>query len=243
MEFTFGIITNGSSYINESITSIRNLNIPTYEIIIVGNYNGEISDDIKYINYQDKSIEGDVSTKKNIITANAIHENIVYLHDYIIFDNMWYTGFLEFGDDFNVCMTKILNNDNTRYRDWCLWQDDADRYVLKNNYLIPYNITNLSNMMYISGAYWVAKKNFMFDNPLNEKLKWFQGEDVEWSLRVRTKTIFKLNEYSQVKLAKQKDRIFNETNNNENDILKNIENYDNSLSYDNLIKNHLAKWI
>jgi hypothetical protein len=243
MEFTFGIITNGSSYINECLTSIRNLKIEKYEIVIVGVYNDEIKEDINYINFIDKSIEGDISIKKNIITKNAKYENIVFLHDYILFDDMWYDGFLKFGDDFDVCMTKIVNNDNTRYRDWCLWKDDADKYVLKNNYLIPYDITNLSSMMYISGAYWVAKKQIMVDNPLNEKLKWGQGEDVEWSLRVRKKTNFKMNEYSKVKLGKQKDRFFNETNSAENDILKNIKNYNNDLSYDNLIKNHLSKWM
>jgi hypothetical protein len=243
MKFTFGITTNGSIHINECINSIKNLRIKEYEIIIVGIYNGEIKDDIKYIPYYDESSLGDISTKKNIITKNAKYENIVYLHDYILFDNMWYDGFIKFGNDFNVCMTKIANNNDTRYRDWCLWKDDADKYVAPNNYLIPYSMTNLSNMMYISGAYWVAKKYFMLENLLNEKLKWSQGEDVEWSLRVRKKTIFKINEYSQVKLAKQKDRIFNETNDSENYILENIENYDDSLSYDNLVKNHLSEWI
>ena len=243
MEFTFGVISNGSAHIKECLASIRNLKIEKYEIVIVGIYNDELKDDINYINYIDKSIEGDISTKKNIITKNSKYENIVYLHDYILFDDMWYNGFLKFGSDFDVCMTKIINNDNTRYRDWCLWKDDADKYVLKNNYLIPYDIINLSSMMYISGAYWVSKKNFMVDNPLNENLKWGQGEDVEWSLRVRKKTIFKMNKYSQVKLGRQKDRIFNETNSTENDILKNITNYNNNLSYDNLIKNHLSKWM
>ena len=41
--------------------------------------------------------------------------------------------------------------------------------------------------MYISGAYWVAKKHVMEAEPLNEDLKHSEAEDVEWSLRVRDK--------------------------------------------------------
>ena len=98
-------------------------------------------------------------------------------------------------------------------------------------------------MMYISGAYWIAKKEFMLKNPLNEILKWGQGEDVEWSLRVRELTEFKINANSIVKLMKYKDRIFNETTDSENLILNNIRSYQNKESYSHLIKNHLSKWI
>jgi hypothetical protein len=191
----------------------------------------------------DGSSSGDISIKKNMITSEAKYENIVYLHDYVSLDENWYNGFLKFGDDFTVCMTKILNIDGVRYRDWCLWQDDANKYVGNLNYLIPYDMSHLSSMMYISGAYWVAKKSFMISNKLNEKLSWGQGEDVEWSLRVRNKTEFKMNSLSSVKLLKNKNRIFNETNILENNILSNIKGYDNTNSYNELIKNHLEKWI
>lgn len=244
MDFTFGIITNNGQYINAIINSIRDLNIKNYEIIIVGKYSfDKNSDDIIFIDYTDDSEQFSISIKKNLITKKSKYENIVYLHDYIIFDKEWYQGFLRFGNEFDVCMNKINNIDGSRYRDWCLWKYDADKYVSANNYLIPYDIKNLSNMMYISGAYWVAKNKFMLDNPLNEKLKWEQGEDVEWSLRVRNKTQFKINNYSSVNLLKKKDRIFNETSSYENEILKSIESYNNDYSYDDLLINHIGKWI
>jgi len=242
MDFSFGIITNGGELIHKTIESIKKLNIPNYEIIIIGG--GVImGDNIKHFVYTDDSQSGDISIKKNMITSEAKYENIVYLHDYVSLCDNWYDGFLKFGDDFTICMTKILNIDGTRYRDWCLWQDDANKYVNNNNYLIPYDMSHLSSMMYISGAYWVAKKSFMINNKLNEKLSWGQGEDVEWSLRVRNKTEFKMNSLSTVKLLKNKNRIFNETNNIENNILCNIKVYDNTNSYNELIKNHLEKWI
>jgi hypothetical protein len=254
MEFTFGIITSGrSNTIFRLIESINLQGINNYEIIIVG---GDIeinNDKVRHINYIDNSSLGDISVKKNIITDEAKYENIVYLHDYISLCEDWYTGFLEFGNYFNICMTRIINTDGSRYRDWCLWQDDANKYVGNLNYLIPYDMSHLSSMMYISGAYWVAKKSFMINNKLNEKLSWGQCEDVEWSLRVRNKTEFKMNSLSSVKLLKNKKRIFNETNIIENNILCNIKDYENTNSYNELMKKHtintengrmiLEKWI
>ena len=247
LKITFGIITteNTQSHLNDIIGSIRSQNIPddSYEILIVGNCNLQNTSDIKVIPFDDTARSGWTTRKKNIITREAKYENIVYLHDYIEFTKEWHTEFKLFGDDFEVCMNSILNTDMSRYRDWCLWMDDANGYVQNNNYLIPYDLKNLSKMMYISGAYWVAKKKFMMENMLNEKLKWGQGEDVEWSIRVRKITNFVINDRSIVKLMKYKDRIFNEPTDPEISILRNIHDYNNNDDYENLLKNHISKWI
>ena len=244
MNFTFGIVTDGNSEnrINRIIDSIETTMTDDYEVIIIG------GSDIKRKNtrviyFNEVEGPGKISEKKNIITREAIYENIVYLHDYIEFAPEWHSKFKEFGNNFNVCMNRILNPDMTRYRDWCLWMDDANGHVSDNNYLIPYYVTNLSKMMYISGAYWVAKKKFMLENPLNENLRWGQGEDVEWSIRVRKITDFSINERSIVNLIKYKDRIFNEVTDAEIDNIIKIRNYDNINAYENLIKNHISRWI
>ena len=219
MDFTFGITTNGSNYNNLKciIESIINLSIPKYQIIIIGGDNNyECYSNVVHIRYSENSNFIEISKKKNLIAPNALYENIVYLHDYIIFHNDWYDGFLKFGNDFKICMNKIKNLDNSRYRDWCLWHEDAPNFISKPNYLIPYDMSHLSKKMYISGAYWVAKKEFMLNNKLKESLNWGQGEDVEWSKRIRNITDFKMNMYSSVKLLKSKDRYFNETTDCEN---------------------------
>jgi hypothetical protein len=218
------------------------MEIGSYEVLVVG---GHLINrkNTRTIEFDDSINQQSISEKKNIITRNSVFDNIVYLHDYIKFDKSWYTNFLEFGNNFQICINPILNTDGTRYRDWCLWKDDAKNYVSNDNYLIPYDVKHLSGMMYISGAYWIAKKEFMLKNPLNEILKWGQGEDVEWSLRVRELTEFKINVNSIVKLMKYKDRIFNETTDSENLILNSIRSYQNKESYSYLIKNHLSKWI
>lgn len=218
MDFTFGIPTDGNNdkMINEIIDSIELQNIPNYEIIIVGN--SKINrQNCKIIQFDETIKNKWITKKKNIITHEAKYENIVYLHDYIKFDDNWYLGQLMSGNDFNIRMDKIYNYYGTRFRDWCLNPhnnnfvyditfDGNTRYLL-----LPYNVNNLSKYMYISGSYWISKKNIMIEFPLNENLLWGMSEDIEWSLRIREKYDFNMNINSSVSLLKLKDTIFEKT--------------------------------
>lgn len=212
MNFTFGIITDGNNDRNLSlvIDSIEDLHIPNYEIIVVGN--SQLNRNKTTVIPFDESIKKAwITKKKNLITQNAQYENIVYSHDYIIYDSDWYDGYLKYGDDFKVCMNKILNNDGTRFRDWVLWPHNGtitDSIIEQNREcIIPYELTHLSRHMYISGSYWVAKKHVMEEFPLNEVLGWGDGEDVSWSMNVRQRYSFSMNTNSTVRCLKQKDLI------------------------------------
>lgn len=214
MKFTFGIITAGTSdeSLNLVIDSIERQNIPEYQILIVGN--SQVSRKNTFIIPFDESIRpGWITRKKNIVTVNARYENVVYTHDYVVFEDDWYEGFLKFGDDFKICMNKFVNPDYSRFRDWVIWPHNdnfMDSIVLPNREcLIPYDMTHLSKYQYISGTYWVAKKQVMEDHPLDDNLLHCQGEDVEWSKRVRYKYDFSMNPYSTVKSLKFKDPAFN----------------------------------
>ncbi len=221
MNFTFGVITNGTDDENlqKCISSIHDLKIPNYEVIVVGNT--KINDKkTKIITFNEKSKRdfrfrkrgGWITKKKNIITQEAAFENVVYCHDYVSFNNEWYKGFQKFGDRFDVCMTKIINKDHSRYRDWVLWPhngSNVDKVIAINRMcLIPYSETDLVSLMYISGAYWVGKKKFMEAHPLDENLYWGEGEDVEWSMRIRKVAKYVMNNLSEVQLLKQKDNPF-----------------------------------
>jgi hypothetical protein len=227
MKFTFGIITDGNSEdnLNKVIDSIESQNIKEYQIIIVGN--SYISRDNTFIIPFNETIRPSwITRKKNLITANSRYENIVYTHDYVVFESDWYKGFLKFGEDFNVCMNKFVNPDNSRFRDWVIWPHNdnfMDGIVLPNREcLIPYDITHLSKYMYISGTYWVAKKSTMMEFPLNENLSWGQGEDVFWSKQVRQKYDFSINQFSTVKSLKFKDPAFNITGQDTADKLREV---------------------
>lgn len=216
MKFTFGIITDGNSDTNLHliIDSIENQNIPhtDYQVIVVGGK--QLNRLNTFVVPFDESIRCRwITRKKNIITTSAWYENIVYLHDYITFEKDWYQKFIKFGNDFDICMNRIINPDGSRFRDWSIWphnNNEMDNIVLPNREcLIPYDITNLSKYMYISGSYWVAKKQVMLEYPLNENIMWGQGEDVDWSFKVREKYKFSINSHSVVKLLKYKDPAFN----------------------------------
>ena len=214
MKFTFGIITAGTSdeFLNQVIDSIEKQNIPEYQILVVGN--SQVSRKNTFIIPFDEGIKtGWITRKKNIITTNARYENIVYTHDYVVFEDDWYEGFLKFGEDFKICMNKFVNPDYSRFRDWVIWphnENFMDSIVLPSREcLIPYEMTHLSKYQYISGTYWVAKKDVMMEFPLDENLCWGQGEDVLWSKQIRYKYDFSMNPHSTVKSLKFKDPAFN----------------------------------
>lgn len=209
-KFTFGIITSGDqdTRLNIIIDSIRRQNIPEYEIIIIGNssLSGEY---IKVIPFDENQKPRWITKKKNLITETVQYENIVYMHDYIKLDDNWYSGWIQYGDDFKACMNKIVNPDGSRYRDWTLYPNLPE--VEDGLYgLLPYTETRLSKYMYFSGCYWVAKKSVMTEFPLDETKSWGQGEDVQWSNQIKEKYNFSINSESAVVLLKYKDPIFQE---------------------------------
>lgn len=239
--FTIGIVTTETIAPN-ILMSLKAQRMSKFEIIIVGGpadnaeitakYMADVGQDlvyVKHIPFEDTNAP--YTIKKNLITKNAIFDNIVFMHDYMVFLPGWYDGFAKFGDDWDICMNVIQNADGSRFRDWCAWDDpelcwpsitptekeieDAyvDNYhspkgIFKNNHqiaLVPYTYNKIK-YMYISGAFWVAKKHVMEQEPLDEKLHWGTGEDVDWSRRTikNGKFKYKMNVHSTVKCLKNK---------------------------------------
>jgi len=256
MKFTFGIITNGGGFIENIMNSIA-MQIPSenYEIIIIGKCNIETKKDINFtiIEFDETKKNMWITRKKNLVTEHAKYDNIVFLHDYICLEPNWYQGFLDFVDIWDVCITPIKNLDNTRFRDLTIFpfyedlphgndchlshftKKDLFRQVPGMNKLeclMPYNSSKemfdyLNEWQYISGAYWVAKKHVMKKYPLNETLVWLQGEDLEWSERIKKEYNISFNINSEVKLLKQKDVIFVPFSSNTINLLKINQNVKN----------------
>jgi len=203
MDFTFGIITNSDIFLPQIINSIKEQRIPNYEIIIVGNT--QIQDDkVRIIQFDESIKKAWITRKKNLICHNAKYENIVLIHDYVKFDKDWYNGFLKFGNNFDYCVTKIKTIDGRRYRDFTLYQGGLES--LFPSCLLPYSYDppeNIRKMLYISGAYYIIKKDIALKYPLNEDLTHGGGEDVELSQRLATNNIhIQCNAYSSVSLLK-----------------------------------------
>ena len=194
--FTFGIITAGGEDENE--------HIPQYEVLIVGDC-GLVRDYLKVVPFDETVHSGWITKKKNIVTQEAQYDNVVYMHDYIALCPGWYNGFKLYGDGFGVVMTRMLNPDGSRFSDWLLEPELSGQAIPEKSHLqnmLPYDITHLARLMYISGAYWVAKREIMRRHPLDEKRLWCQAEDLDWSRRGREEYPFELNFYSAVILLK-----------------------------------------
>jgi hypothetical protein len=186
MNFTFAITTDYSNMeqIYEVFDSIRELNIPNYEILIIGDKHFNDDPDVRYIHFDDTQKKGWVTRKKNILCQEAKYENVVLMHDYYVFDKDWYKSYLKFGNDWDICSNaQLMQNGKRHFTDWVTW--DCSLYPRYTS--LPYDEWQLTHYMYQSGGYMLVKKQLMLDNPFNEELSWGDADDVEWSLKVRHK--------------------------------------------------------
>jgi hypothetical protein len=227
MDFTFGIITGGSKNHREKINnqsvstriiqiinSISSQYIPNFEIIIVGgnDYFTEF-ESVKHFKFKESrrtlvrigrkfefKRKAYITRKKNLIIKYAKYENIVFMHDYYALAPNWYKNMVLFGDEFDIQMNSVRDMKGNRYHDWEL----MDLPGLNMESHLPYEVQDLNKFQYISGGYWVAKKSVMERYPLNEDLSWGEGEDIEWSKRVKKDYKFAINAKSEVNLIKEK---------------------------------------
>lgn len=177
---------------------------------------------------------GHISKKKNDMTKESKYENIVFSHDYYTYAEDWYDGYLRYGNNFDVCCNRVIDQDGDRYMDWMIWPDNGSEIdsIVSNGItdgyegrecLIPYDIRHLSKYMYVQGSYWVAKKEIMLKFPINEYKLWAMGEDVEWSMRYRYYgNQFSINSKSTCILLKNKKSVFIECSSKTVEKLKQI---------------------
>ena len=197
--WTFAILTDGKSQkqLMLQLESIHNLQLEIYEIIIIG---GVFIDHprVRHIEFDESKKNGWVTRKKNILAQEASYENIAFMHDYIGLDRDWAAGFEILGDNWNIALTRVEDLKGRRFYDWAAW----DSVEFPTYSPVPYSRKNHTGFQFIPGAYWVAKKDFMLKNPLDEELGWGQSEDIEWSLRVRNQG-YVFNPYSKVRHLKK----------------------------------------
>jgi hypothetical protein len=218
MNWTFGICAGnlsltevGQIYWSICHEANRNMNpVDTYEILFIGKQpeNGHWGEFCRWIDFDEtQKAKPWITRKKNIIAQEARFENIVFMHDYFRLGHDWFEGWEYFGNKFDVACNCIMTAEGYRHSDWVvdpllLWSIKPE---LKDKFWdvsLRYEEDRYTTYQYISGGYWVAKKQFMLDNPLDETLVWGEYEDIEWSRRVRVKTQFKFNPYSFVKITK-----------------------------------------
>lgn len=192
MNFSFCITTDygNINQLNGVIDSIHNLNIPKYEINVIGGRDSHEQNYVSYIYFNENEKSGWVTRKKNVLAKYSKYDNLVFLHDYYLFDEDWYKSYVEFGNEWDICSNQqLLITGQRHFTDWVVWDDPMfPRYTS-----LPYDEWTRTRYMYMSGGYFLTKKHVVMDNPFNEDLLHGQAEDVEWSLRVRNKYTMKCN--------------------------------------------------
>lgn len=211
MNFSFIIITadEDPNRLNKVINSIP----PTQECIVVHETYTSINGLIHNKDFTGKRAW--ITTKKNYGAKLAKYENLVFIHDYIELSLGFCEGYKD--NDWNVSMCCIFNSDGSRYMDNLAWDDPniGNKWEMREKWcpngrivegqpsVVPYSYNNPKHM-YVPGYFWIAKKQFMLENPLNEELCHCDAEDVEWSYRTRDKWKYFFNTETSVKLLKYK---------------------------------------
>lgn len=194
-QLTFGICTDYSDpkRLGEMIDSIHALQIPIYEIIVSGAWK-----DIPC--YPNVSLfcydEGWITHKKNQIANLALYDTLVLAHDYFLFDKDWYKAYEGFGYNWDVCSNpQFLMNGKRHFTDWVIWDHPSiPRYTS-----LDYRDWLHTKYQYVSGGYFLVKKNVLLETPFNEDLSPGSPEDVEWFLRVRDRVTLRCNPFAIVR--------------------------------------------
>jgi hypothetical protein len=212
---SFAIVTNGNSDPNleNTVKSIMDLDLESFEIIIVGR--SEFPEpSVKCIAFDESVRDGWITKKKNLAVTRSQGDIVVILHDYMKLNQDWTRSNVEAftNSTWDVAMCRITNPDGTRWVDWTLWTQNnfGIRWWFNRTLanLVPYTTENLTRFMYVGGAVMIVRREFMLDNPLDENLAWGESEDVEWSLRVRKFWNYKMFPDLSITSQKQKFKHF-----------------------------------
>lgn len=204
MNFSFIICTNDPNQerIDISIATINDLEIPEYEIIVIGgNRIDKNLPNTIFLDF-DETVKGWLTKKKNIAALRARYDYLCICHDYFAFDAGWYEGWLkrtnEVGEwDIGSNQIRMVNNARD-WGDWISW----DHPSVGKAKGVPYTDQSHTSYQFIAGHYFLVKKDLFLRFPLNEELVQAQEEDVEWSLRVRNHSKIIFNQHSVVRHLK-----------------------------------------
>ena len=215
MSICFVFITDGSNdrFLKQGLESVLKQSISNSEIIVIGDTRLNM-DGVKFVPFDERQKQSWITKKKNLAANLSSKDILVIMHDYFTLTPSWTDAGIKslLGCEWDVCVTSILNPDGTRYRDWLLWPFSHRFlrtpfvYTLAN--LLPYNVEDLSDFMYINGSLIIVKRDYFLANPLDESRGWGEGEDVEWSIRLRDSWTLKYFDLLPILSLKNKDTAF-----------------------------------
>lgn len=176
--FSFCLITDGGrpDRLQEELASIRALALEPVEIIVVGNVPPGLGEDVRVISRPDLAFAGRLGAMRNVGGRAATYDTLVVADDDMFFHPEFAEALREQGD-WEVLCVRLLNPDGSRCWDW------ATIGGPRGHTLLDYNDTD--EYVYITGGLAVMRA-FVHDRvPWDDERGFYQGEDVEWSARLR----------------------------------------------------------
>jgi len=177
--FSFCIITDGRrpGLLQEEIESIKALALEPSEIIVAGSVPPGLTDDVIIIDAPELAFAGRLGAMRNRACARAQFDRLIVADDDMYFHPSFAAGVHAAGDAHDVLCVRLLNPDGTRFWDW------ATIGGPRGHRLLDYAETD--DHVYITGGLAIMRAHVHDRVPWDEARGFYQGEDVEWSARVR----------------------------------------------------------
>lgn len=214
---TFEVKKNLTKKINKYKKIFKKKN---YEIIVLTNFNkSKISiKNVNIINLNSEKIT--LGKKRNLAIKLTKFKNIIMTLDYFLLKKFDIKNIEKEISKNDLLVPKIKTIDGKRYLDW-LYLD----YPKIGKSFSPYDVKD-RRYIYFHGSYFIFKKKFIEKNMFSNFLDHKQGEDIDWSLKVRKKIKFKLTNYLDLVVERfsYQSVVLNDKNFIKNNISQNIKN-------------------
>jgi Glycosyltransferase like family 2 len=177
--YSFCIITDGRrpEMLREQIDSIRAQSLEAYEIIVAGNVPPSLADTVVVVEAADLAFAGRLGAMRNRACAAAQYDRLIVADDDMFFHPHFGEALQAAGADYDVLCVRLLNPDGTRFWDW------ATIGGPRGHRLLAYD--EVDDFVYVTGGLAIMRATVHDRVPWDEARGFYQGEDVEWSARVR----------------------------------------------------------
>lgn len=178
--WTFGILTQGTKpdEVYAFCESVRRWGGVDHELLIVGPENPKLDKfRVRYVKDKTNQNFAAISTKKNAIVQAAENENLCLVHDRFWLNDDFFTGFDEFGYDFEFVTVSQFHSSGKPYPAFCAMEDRNALIWGKIHHVLDDRWTWTCN--YLNGGFIIAKRELLLEFPFNNLIFHNQAEDVE----------------------------------------------------------------
>ncbi len=178
--WTFGILTQGkkAGLVERLCRTVRAYGGDAHEILIVGPPDPSYEPYApRYIDKEYSKKTSDICVKKNDLVNRAEHENLCIVHDRYWLNEDFFSGFDEFGYDFDFLTVRQHHESGKNYPSYCAIDDRSNLIWGRIYECGNENQTWVRN--YLNGGLIIAKRALLRTIPFNSLIFHNQAEDVE----------------------------------------------------------------